>query len=523
MVGMGVIFLYLVYQATQFDDITDVNAMDMAQVARNVANGEGFTTKIIRPLTLTANKSLDRHPELTMSPLHPLLASQLFRLTGTSTARTMAWTCGIAYLLTVAVTYLFALTLFGPRIAILALVIVATDGLLLQYAVSGLESSLLTFLVTLLLFVLFIHWKADKHRLIWAAVAGALTGLIYLTQYAWIVVLVPAAGVVYLNSQTGKRAANVGVFALLALAVVMPWFIRNYNITGDPFFTFRWGEVVMNTYSYPGNTLYRSWNEEPSGVLRAFLQAPREMYQKMRSSLILLRPVVANIGGLFVSAFFWVAILIPLGTAGYERVRKSVYIVLLLLIGMLSALGATPRLIAPLTPFVVVTAVALFVQLLNRRLARLDEILQRRWTSGAIALLLAVHIIPLLLAMMPGFPTYYTQGPALERAVLELDSFVDERRPVVSDVPWVLAWYGNRPAVWLPVQATDMRRIEANVGRIENMVLTPALLRMTEEERAQGWARFWQRALGEDVRYEGWVVDQRLANGGWILFRRTDD
>jgi hypothetical protein len=49
LVGMGVVFMYLVYNATQFDDITDINAMDMAQVARNLAHGEGFTTKIIRP------------------------------------------------------------------------------------------------------------------------------------------------------------------------------------------------------------------------------------------------------------------------------------------------------------------------------------------------------------------------------------------------------------------------------------------------------------------------------------------
>jgi hypothetical protein len=523
LVGMGVVFMYLVYNATQFDDITDINAMDMAQVARNLAHGEGFTTKIIRPLSLTISKSLDRHPELIISPLHPIVASGLFRLTGASTARIMSWACGIAFLLTVGATYLLALKIFNPQVAILALVLVATDAVLLQYGVSGLESSLLTLLVTVLFLALFMHWKADRYRLIWAGVAGVLVGLIYLTQYAWVVVLLPAIGVVYLNAQPGRRAANVGVFLVLALAVMTPWFVRNYNVTGDPLFTFRWNEGVMGTYSYPGNTLYRMWDEQPPGPARFCLQAPREMYQKVRSSLLSLRSVMVNMGGPFVSAFFWVAILIPLGVAGYERVRKSVYILLLLLIGVLSLLGASPRLLVPLTPFVSVTAMALFVQLLSRRVAPLDEIRQKRWRSIGIGMLLAVHIVPLMLVMMPGFPTYYSQGPALERAVRELDSFVDEGRPVVCDVPWVIAWYGNRPSLWLPLRSTDMRRIESEVGRVEFMVLTPALLRMAEDEKAEVWATLWQRALGEDVRYGDWAVDQRLANAGWILFRRVPE
>ena len=50
-VAFGIAFLYLVYHATQFDDLRDINALDMAQVARNLSRGEGFTTKFIRPLT----------------------------------------------------------------------------------------------------------------------------------------------------------------------------------------------------------------------------------------------------------------------------------------------------------------------------------------------------------------------------------------------------------------------------------------------------------------------------------------
>ena len=107
------------------------------------------------------------------------------------------------------------------------------------------------------------------------------------------------------------------------------------------------------------------------------------------------------------------------------------------------------------------------------------------------------------------------------RAANELNSLVAEGRPVVTDIPWVIAWYADRPAVYLPYRPVDMRRIENEVGRIEKLVLTPSLMRVAEKERAKSWARAWNRALSEDVRYDTWVVDTRLANAMWVVFRRT--
>jgi len=173
---------------------------------------------------------------------------------------------------------------------------------------------------------------------------------------------------------------------------------------------------------------------------------------------------------------------------------------------------------------VTVIGLALFCELLNRRLARVEEPRQRnRWRALGIGLLVAVHVVPLGLMMMPGFPTYYGQGLAWQRAADELESFVAEGSPVITDVPWVMAWYGDRPAVWLPHQPVDVRRLEQEVGRIRYLVLTPELVRVADSEKATGWARAWQRALREDIRYDTWVVDQRLANAGWILFRRASE
>ena len=52
LVVLAAIALSLVYTAGQFRGLERREAMDMAQLARNVARGKGFTTYVIRPLSL---------------------------------------------------------------------------------------------------------------------------------------------------------------------------------------------------------------------------------------------------------------------------------------------------------------------------------------------------------------------------------------------------------------------------------------------------------------------------------------
>jgi hypothetical protein len=74
------------YTAAQFNGLRHPEAMDQAQVARNLARGEGFTTQFIRPLSLwrLAERSsardamVDHHPDITHPPAYPALLGALF-------------------------------------------------------------------------------------------------------------------------------------------------------------------------------------------------------------------------------------------------------------------------------------------------------------------------------------------------------------------------------------------------------------------------------------------------------------
>lgn len=85
LVGVAAVFLWC-YAAMQFNGLQHVEAMDQAQVARNLARGEGFTTQFIRPLSLwrlaertpARDTRMDRHPDLQNPPAYPALLGTLF-------------------------------------------------------------------------------------------------------------------------------------------------------------------------------------------------------------------------------------------------------------------------------------------------------------------------------------------------------------------------------------------------------------------------------------------------------------
>ncbi|MBI5397487.1 MAG: hypothetical protein HZA91_19485 [Verrucomicrobia bacterium] len=78
--------LLLGYGVWQFNGLKHADAMDQAQIGRNLARGEGFTTYFIRPLSIWKTtqhagvdaKRLFRHSDLVYPPLYPALIGALF-------------------------------------------------------------------------------------------------------------------------------------------------------------------------------------------------------------------------------------------------------------------------------------------------------------------------------------------------------------------------------------------------------------------------------------------------------------
>src|SRR5438093_8163872 len=83
---VGVIVLF--YTGTHFFGLRDREAMDLGQLARNLARGRGYVTQNIRPLDVwylslihrpTCEEGRNAVPELWTPPLYPLVMATLFR------------------------------------------------------------------------------------------------------------------------------------------------------------------------------------------------------------------------------------------------------------------------------------------------------------------------------------------------------------------------------------------------------------------------------------------------------------
>lgn len=533
-IGIGIVFIFVLFQGTRSFELSDMRAMDQAQIARNLARGAGFTTKLIRPLSLAKIPQVDSHPELFQAPLHPLVLSLFFRAFGLS-PKTISWSSGVPYLLALPLVLWLGWSCFSRKVGMLAMVVVATNVSLLFTAASGTEGGLLTLLFTAISVVLVYHSRLPRRRTPLALLAGALAALCYLTNYLWLVALPAVLLVLVLNCPPRRRLPTAALFLGAFVVVALPWGVRNLRVTGTPFGRYAAYEALQGTRTYSGNTLLRSFDQVPPSVLATMVSAPREVYQKAHDNAMTLYPVLFALAGAVITPFFIVAALIPLGVGGVDpgidRLRVGLYVLAFLLLAALALVVADGRLLAPLVPVVSVVAVAFFYQLLDLRLRAGTESQRARGTTLAVTLLLLIQGVPLLLQLAPGRPLTEAGPLAIRRASQELNALVGDlsgggpaaQGPIYSDLPWAVAWYADRPAIWLPHDEVDERRIEQTVGHIRWLALTPQVAQVSEVEKADLWAELWRQAISGKTVVGNWRVRQRFANGAWVLLERIPD
>lgn len=511
-----VALIYLVFNVSRFEQLTDVNALDYAQVARHLKRGDGFTTSFIKPLSLVYETSVENHHDLTYPPLHIGLTSVMMRALGEND-RAVSHSSGLAFLLTIPVLFTLAVRLFDWRTAVLGTLLFGTHLANLGYSVSGLEASLLTLLVTGMILLLHCAASSEKHELWWVAAGGLVMGLVYLTKYVWIGALIPAIAYLIIMKPE-RRFVRVAVFVGVLAITATPWLYRNHSLTGNPFFTLRWHELVGQTRAHPANTIYREYTEDAPGYLSFAFNNPKAIFVKVRGGLTTFYRSFHDVGGRIIIPFFLVGILVRLGDDRLERLRYLLYGMLIVVSLVLAFFIAAPRLIAPLGGFVTVLAVAFFWRLLDARTQSLEPRPRLRWQALAVALLVVLHVHPLVTAITPDEPADVSGETPLEQAMVQLSQTVDG--PIITDVPWTVAWMADRPAVWVPQTEPDFRRMEERVGRFNWLMLSPTVARMTGVEGLTMWANAWVRAQQGDAEVLGFVNAARLGDGRWILMRR---
>ncbi|MBI5387825.1 MAG: hypothetical protein HZA90_24450 [Verrucomicrobia bacterium] len=466
-VAVGALYDTLVYR-----NFANREAMDMAQLGRNLAQGKGYTTLYVRPFSMFllqqhrndhSPELKTDHPDITNPPVYPYLLAGLFKALPAKyfTTAEKGFTIYIPdmavaflnqFLLLIGGILLFFLAekLFDTTIAWITAILYAGTEVFWHFSVAGLSTMLLIVLLLALAWVLvwLEQWtrygRSDVLLVGLAIFAGVLVGAGGLTRYSFGWLIVPL--LLFFISFFGKKRA---VFALAALggflAVMGPWVARNYSVSGMPFGTATFA-VCQGTGTFPEDRLERALKPELRKVTyvdfaRKLLANTREVFQE-----------VPKMAGSWIASFFLVGLLVPFRSLSLSRLRWFL-LFSLVVFGVVQAMGRTTlstespeinseNLLVLLAPLIFMYGAALFFLLIDS--------IALPFPSARLVLMVSfclVGALPLLHTLLPPHPSPIAYPPYYPPLLQRIAGWFNEKELIMSDMPWAMAWYGRRQSL----------------------------------------------------------------------------
>jgi hypothetical protein len=473
------------------------SAMDEAQLARNLSLGRGYTTEFIRPLSIylvkqqhhdASDKDPARlntgHPDISNPPVYPLVlagAMKVLPFHYDAGLKGQFWSIpdskapggrrGIRYqpdfmitffnqflfFATVGLVFFWARRLFDFSVAALSAVLLLTGEVLWRFSASGLSTMLLMLILMGLVWCL-TFWESEMREPKWGSTglivlsfaAGALTGIGGLTRYSLISMIIPV--LLFLAVFGGPRRAIYCVAAFVAFAaVVSPWIVRNYAVSGTPFGTASY--KVIESF-FPNFRLQRSLQPDlPHFPLALY-------FRKLGANLIpVLQGDLFNMAGGWISTFFLVGLMVGFSNPGLRRLRYFTVAGIATLV-IAQALARTQlsdetpdinseNLLVLLSPMVIVYGVAMFYTLMDG--IKFPDPQLRYVAIVAFVVLLR---LPMWFALALPAKSAVVYPPYRPDVVQSSAQIMKTNELIMSDIPWAVAWYGDRQSVWLTLNAT---------------------------------------------------------------------
>lgn len=554
MLFLGVMALAVVYDLRAYKCFSNPKAMELAQLARNLAEGKGYSTDCIRPFDLhllqqrvkqEADAELRRLPadrqawtpeqrarlerilqagrldqplpDLANPPAYPALLAVFMQLApfdydipgGPGFVRyqpefLIAILNQTLFFVVVWMTFCLARRLFDSGVAWLTAVALMGAELFWQFSVSGLSTLLLA--VVFLTLAWSLVWLEQGAEEFWstgkltsiAALAGLALGIGTLTRYSFACMALPAA--MFMVAFLGNRRWLLCLVALAVFAAVTaPWLARNYDLCGA-FFGSAGYTVHEGTSNFPNTQLPRSLAPDFTHVDSWVL--PSKLVQNLRA---ILTNDLPRLGGSWVSAFFLAGLLIPFKSPILSRLRAFVLAGLTLFIAA-QALARTPasadspqvspeNLLILFSPLVFMFGVALFFTLLDQARAAAWE--ARPLLIGGFVLLACAPLVLKLIPPRSSALAYPPYSPPLIQAVAR---WMEPHEFMMSDIPWAVAWYGQRTCIWLPLNYQGDFEAIHRQRPVQGLYLTPQTLDnrfLTQwvQGENQGWGGFIAQSL----------------------------
>lgn len=527
---LGLLALTALYDVRRFRNFSTSEAMDVAQLARNISEGKGYVTQTIRPFSihLIQRERSDRslplqsgHPDLVNPPVYPVLLAGWMKImpmdyflargsvvfTKHQPEMLIAFLNQTIFFGVILMTYFTARAMFDSSAGMWAALVVALTELLWQFSVSGLSTMLLILfflgIVRLLFAVENIEEDADAPvgRFLGAAVGiGACLALGMLTRYSFGLLALPVF--LYMAFVLPRyKVLTLGVAIAVFVLSVSPWLVRNFQLSGN-FFGIPGYAAVEMTQRFPEQRLQRSLNPDFSRV---------ESFDVVRKTMVNLAEIVRSdlpkVGENWITAFFLVGLLLPFQNPVLSRLRWLV-VGSLGVLTVAQAMGRTylteespglnsENLLILLFPVMVIFGVAVLETLLDTVTFPFPEA-RPILTGGVVALL----SLPLFFALMPPRSSPVAYPPYHPPVIQQTANWLESEDLFMSDVPWAVAWYGRRSCVWTTLNiAPDFYTINDLSKPIKGLYLT----QVTTDSRLSA-----EVLLGADFAWQRFALDAIL-------------
>src|ERR1051326_6647085 len=517
---LGVLAIIAWYNIQSFKNMGTQEAMDSAQLARNIAQGKGYTTLFVRPFSMylfkrenemaasAVDKRLpeltrikDLHPDISNPPAYPIVLAGLMKVLpfhfDISSKPKIFWT---------------------------------SRGEFWRYQPDFLISAFnqLLFFGCIVLFFFLAEEEAREMKrgtttLVMLAVsAGLLTGLGGLTRYSFGWLILPV--LIFLALFGGQRRWVLAVAAVIAFAAVMtPWIVRNEFISGTPFGTAGYS-MFEGTPIFPENKLQQSF--APDFLFGGMVWVKFFGQKLLANAKEIIESQAPRLGGNWIGAFFLVGLMVGLPNIVASRARYFLLLCLPVLLAA-QALGHTQlsedskqinseNLLILTTPLVLMYGVSFFFLLLDQVYLPIREL--RYVIVGAFC---AIACLPMIIALVPSraktpfsYPPYHP--PSIQKAGM----YAKENELTMSDVPWEIAGYGKRQCVWLPPK---MQPDFFDINDLQKPVNALFLTQVTLDGRImtdwfRGGTESWQNIILETIQFSG----QRDAEGKDVWPKHVD-
>lgn len=510
-VGLCVFELFL-----SFRGLNSAEAMDQAQVARQIARGEGQTTKFFRPIDIIDQHkrlpgnhnekkglSFDKLPDTYNAPLHTRVLALALKATGYDCFdnkrmdaevsniyggdRVVAATSMLFFVISLVLAYFLFSSLFDEVLGSTVVAFMGLSQLMLQFAVSGLAQPMVmcfllaagffiikaitlnkrgslfkTILCNCIVFFLLVLMGLSN-----SIAAGALVGYMIFAAF-WF-------------RPIGLHAV-VGMFFLI-VGICLPEYQQATPMGGVT------AKFLHSIYSAFGSDNYellmRSSSDAavPFSNSLFFLRALGYLFDQLGK-------LYTCMGGIVVSTFFLLALFNRYKKSEAEGLKWAIFLMWLCVCVGMTCFGQSgtmdnTQLYIVFAPFFAAYGTALVFNFLARLQLGTEFPAVRALTifflllvsSGSFMFKLPQELSFSILTSARGIPQYPPYYPAALNG--KLYDMTNKEDIIVTDQPWAVAWYADRKALWLPrtidTYVKDLEPIMRDGGQnVQGFLITPS-------------------------------------------------